>query len=90
MLQCDNSYNKDDVVVVVDSESNSSCVRPTSQARSEKCRSTAVRSSTSVKVAVTGSLSMESILMDFVVAGKSIHWKHIFCFHISNSFRLGD
>jgi len=56
---------------------------------SEKCRSTAVRSSTSVKVAVTESLFMESILMDFVVAKKSIHWKHVFLyFHISNSFRF--
>ena len=56
----------------------------------EKCRSTAVKSSTGVKVAnVTESLFMESILVDFVIAEKSIHWKHVFWyFHISNSFRF--
>jgi len=44
----------------------------------ETCLSTAVQSSTSVKVAVTESLFMESILVDIVVAEKSIHWKHVF------------
>ena len=47
---------------------------------SEKCRSTAVRSSTSVKVAVTESLFMaETIPRPVVIDTEmSVHWKHIF------------
>ena len=69
-------------VVVVDSEIRPPCAKFQQVKHVENicktCRSTAVRSSTSEKVAVTESPLMESIPWDIVVAEKSIHWKHIF------------
>ena len=69
-------------VVVVDSEIRPPCAKFQQVKHVENicktCRSTAVQSSTSEKVAVTGSLFMESILVDIVVTEKLIHWKHVF------------